>query len=396
MVVFDLDREVHDLEEIDEIHGSLSSQWQEDKLMHSVMEGDKRTIEDGKLIAESINRGLGSLTPDLMLKNLVTNYGSAKQLYGERLLRLVTGYEPSSLERNVRVPEFQKELRAALTKNIERLKDEEFLDKEGNVADRGLSLAALVMYTEELDNLMPHGIVGQRQRKERGPYGEHDELRPWRKGDKYRDLALRQTIRVALKHGRSAVVGEDLRAAPRTASGSVSVVLGLDASGSMRGNKIEMAKKAGIALAFRAVERKDNVGLIVFGKDVRESVAPMQHFGELLRRIAGVRAAAQTNFVGMIRKAIELFHGTRGTKHLVLLTDALPTVGEAPEKDTLQAVSEAMASGITLSIIGIQLTDEGKVLAEKMVRIGDGRLYVARQLGELDQLVLEDYEALRE
>ena len=37
------------------------------------------------------------------------------------------------------------------------------------------------------------------------------------------------------------------------------IIYGLDASGSMKGNKLKAAKKAGIALAFKAIEEKNTV-----------------------------------------------------------------------------------------------------------------------------------------
>ena len=63
-------------------------------------------------------------------------------------------------------------------------------------------------------------------------------------------------------------------------------------------------------------------------------------------------------------------------------------------KRSLEAVSQARSQGVTISIIGIQLDKEGQDLAEQMARLGDGRLYLARQLNEVDKLILEDYAAL--
>ncbi len=391
--VFDLDAQGHDLEPIEEVEGSLSTQLQEDKLMHSVLEGDKKTIEDGKIIQDAINRGLGAFTPDLMFSNLVQNYRMAKQLYGERILKLATGYDPNYLERNLRIPEFRKELRAAIGRNIEHLKDEGYLEEDATVSDKGLALASLVMYTEELDRIEPKGAQGERVHKQHAAYGEHGDVRPWRSGDKFKDLSLRASIHTALKRGHKNVTLPDLRSAPRIAKGSIALIYGLDASGSMRGDKLEVAKKAGIALAYKAVQKKDNVGLIVFGGEVRDVIEPTQDFRRLLLRIAQVRASRETDFVGMIERAIELFPRNVTTRHLVMLTDALPTVGKEPTERTLQAVSAARSAGITVSIIGVQLDAEGKDLALEMVRLGDGRLYLARKLDEIDQLILEDYAA---
>ena len=394
MVVFDLDTQIKDLEPIEEIEGSLSTQLQEDKLMHSVLEGDKKTVEDGKLIQDAVNRGLGAFTPDLMFKNLVQNFTLAKQLYGERLLRLATGYDPNYLEKNLRIPEFRKELRAALGRNIEHLKDEGYLNKDETVSDKGMALATLVMYTEELERIEPKGMQGERVHKERALYGEPGEVREWHSGDRFRDFSLRSTLHTAMRRGHVEIEARDIRARPSISRGSISIIYGLDASGSMRGDKLETAKKAGVALAYKAVQKKDRVGLIVFGGEVRDAVEPTMDFRQLLRTIAQVRASRETDFVGTIERAVAMFPRNIATRHLVLITDALPTVGKEPTERTLEAVSVARSAGITISLIGIQLDKEGKSLAEEMARLGEGRLYLARQLGEIDHLILEDYAAM--
>jgi Mg-chelatase subunit ChlD len=96
----------------------------------------------------------------------------------------------------------------------------------------------------------------------------------------------------------------------------------------------------------------------------------------------------------MIRKAAGIFPENNETKHLIILTDALPTVGREPEKETLQAVSTAKANGITISLIGIQLDSAGTELARKMAEIGQGRFVIAKDLEHIDRLVLQDYDEL--
>ena len=82
------------------------------------------------------------------------------------------------------------------------------------------------------------------------------------------------------------------------------------------------------------------------------------------------------------------------TKHLVLITDAAPTVGSDPSKNTLNLVERAAAIGITISVIGIDLNKESTELAKRIVEIGRGRLYVVKDLENLDRVVLQDYYSL--
>ena len=60
--------ELKDTSHAEELSGKLSFQQLEDKLMHSVLENDKKIIDSGKLISDAINQGISSFTPDLMFE----------------------------------------------------------------------------------------------------------------------------------------------------------------------------------------------------------------------------------------------------------------------------------------------------------------------------------------
>lgn len=391
-VAFDVEETtVKKLSKIEEAGGKLASQFDEDKLMKSVLSNDKKTIDDGKLIAESINHGISAFTPDLAFENITKNFTIAKQLYGEKLIRLLAGYNPNYIAKNLGIPEFQKELRGSIARKIEELKENKALDSEGRITDKGVELASLILYTEELDHILPKGILGTKFHKKAAHYGDKEDARDYRKGDRYRDFAVKRTVKKAIRRGHATIEERDIQTFVRQSKGSVCIIYGMDASGSMKGKKIEAAKKAGIALAYKAISEKDKVGLIVFGSEVKDFIPPTTDFPFLLREITKVRASRQTDFTQMIQKAIGMFPRERVTKHLMLLTDALPTVGEKPEEDTLKAVSEARSSGITVSIVGINLDRQGTQFAEKIAQLGEGRLYIVKSLENVDRIMLEDY-----
>ena len=162
----------------------------------------------------------------------------------------------------------------------------------------------------------------------------------------------------------------------------------------MKGKKIDACKRAGIALAYKAIHEKDKVGLIVFGSEIKTTIKPTNDFTFLLRNIAAARASRQTDFKATLKKAIELFPNDDAIKHLILITDAMPTIGEEPEKDTIKEASMARNKGITISLIGINLDEKGKKLAEKIVELGNGKLYVIKDVEDVDKIVLEDYYSL--
>ena len=383
--------QVKELSKAEELTGKLSFQQLEDKLMHSVLENDKKVIDSGKLISDAINQGMSSFSPDLMFEQLVKSYTMAKQIYGESIIRLVSGYEPDYVKKNIGIPEFQKELKEKIQQKISELKEDEFLNKDNSLSEKGIELASLVLYFEELDKIVPKGIIGEKISKKSFIYGEKENSRLYKKGDRYRDIALKKSVKLAIRRGHANFDNKDLQVHEKQSKGQTYIVYALDASGSMKGKKIEACKKAGIALAYKAINEKDKVGLIVFGDKVKEVVEPTLDFTRLLKEITKIRASKETDIVATLQKAIELFPSEKITKHLILLTDALPTKGDEPEKSTLEEVSNAKSKGITISLIGINLDSKGKKLAERIVELGEGRLYVVRNLENVDKIVLEDY-----
>jgi Mg-chelatase subunit ChlD len=379
-------------EEITELTGKLGLTEIGRGLMHSVIE-QKEKSDDGKLIQEAVNQGFGGFVPDAIYENLVQNYKNAERLYGKTFLNLVTGHDSDYLGRNVKIPEFQRELKKRIAEKINQLHEDGLV--ENNIfTEKGMQLAALVTYIEELESVTARGIFGEEITKQKAAYGSKGDTHTFHKGDRYRDIALRKSIKKASRRQHKELHMKDLDAHERESHGSISIIYGIDASGSMKGQKIDIAKKAGIALAFKAIERKDNVGTIVFSKDVKTSVAPTKDFGLLLRTISSIRAARETDITKLLEKATELFPRTDTTKHLIILSDALPTVGEKPEQDTIEAASIAFSHGITISVVGINLDEKGEKLAQKIAEVGNGRFYLVKNIAELDRIVLEDYYAV--
>jgi len=386
------DTSINEIEEIEELDGKLGSQNEEDKLMKSVLNNDKKAIEDGKLIRESLNKGIGSFTPELIFEKLVNNYTIAKELYGKTIIKSITSYDPSYVEKNRKFPEFQKELKKKIEDNIEQLKEAEILNKDNSVSETGIKLASITIFNEELDNLQAKGILGEKIHKKDFIYGDKEDVKNYKKGDRYRDIALKHSIKLAIRINKKQLSKNELKTFERQSRGQIYVIYALDASGSMKGVKVDACKKAGIALAYKAIDKKDKTGLIIFGSEVKEEVAPCLDFPLLLDKITRIKyAREETDLTKAIMKSIELFPNRSITKHLLLITDAMPTKGDDPEKETIEAVSLARNNNITISLVGIELNKKAKDLAKKITEIGNGKFYIVKDIENVDKIVLEDY-----
>lgn len=380
-----------DMKGLEESEGKLDSQTDEDKLMKSVLENDKSDIEDGQVLTDSINQGLGNFTPDMMFDQLVKDYKQAEKIMGESLIRALSGYDPSFIEKNINIPEFKRELDKKLKEKFDSMRKKKLIDKDGMILEKGYTLSSLVMYAQELDDLNKGGFIGERPNKKEDIHGEKNTIKDYKTHNRYKDIDIKKTVKNAVRRGHDRIIKEDLKVFTRHHKASTQIVYAIDASGSMKGDKIGVSKKAGIALAYKAIERKDKVGIIVFGEDVKERLAPTLDFMQILKTLSRVKAYSETDLARSISESTKLFLDNKNSKHLMLITDAMPTVGLDPEKEVLAEVAIAKSMDITVSIVGINLDNKGESLAKKICDIGEGQFHIVRDLKNMDKIILEDY-----
>lgn len=345
-------------EDIQEAEGSLKQAEDKNKLMKSVMEAkDETDIDMGKVLSESLGRGMGSFTPDLFFEHLVQNFNNAERMYGESLIREVTGYSPDYIRKNVKIPEFKRELDKKIKQVGKELQQNKIVDKSGEFSNESVELASLLLLTEELDKL-ESSDVGPRS-NEKGNYGVKGDIRSF-KNDRYKNLAVKQTIKTALRRGHKEIIPEDFRASDLNKHNRLNVIYALDTSGSMMGDKLDIAKRAGIALSWKSIKEKNEVGLIVFNSEVKDFVPPCKEIKKLLNILARTNASSETDLAKAIDKGIELLKKKKGKKHLLLVTDGMPTKGKLPITNSLEAASRASNEKVTISIVGIALEEKGK------------------------------------
>lgn len=384
--------EIDEFSEADELDGSPGSDSEKQGLMHTVLEDQQDEVDLGNMVMHAYENGGSMFTPEMLMDKIVQDYRSAEQIIGPALIRRLTGFDPKYVEKNLNIPEFRRELGERIKQNTKELEEQGILEN-GSFTDEALELATVVMAIQELDHLTAEGVIGERVHKKRQVSGSREETKPFI-DETYRSLNIKQSVKTAIRRGHKKLSVDDLKSYERDGRGRQEILYAIDASGSMKGQKISQAKRAGIALAYKAIQKGDLVGLLAFGKDVLREIPPCKNFSDLLRVITRLKSGSETDIASCIRHSISLFKGKDRTKHLFLLTDALPTVGVNPGEEVMAAVSEAKAAGVTVSVIGIALDDIGEKLAQQIVDVSDGRLAVVKDLENLDVIVLEEYEAL--
>ncbi len=355
---------------------------------------DHERINDAKLINDAINHGF-AFNPEKMFKDIVQGYRPAEDIEGESFLVRLTGYSRKYIKKNINLPEFRRELKDIIDNKMEDLKDKKLLDPQNGLTEKAVDLASMVLYTEELEKLRLKGI-GEHEKKKDATYGELHDTKKYSKGDAYHRLDVRATVRSAARRKHKKVSADDLHTGVAQSRGKIEIIYAIDCSGSMKGTKLENAKKAGVALAFRALDRKDKVGLLLFRKGADARIRPGKEFDAILRMLASESARGETGIAEAIDEAAALFSNSRNTRHIVLISDAMPNAGTDPEEETIESAGRASAAGITISVVGISLKSRGRTLAKEISEIGRGRLYHAVKPVDLDLIVLEDYESLKE
>lgn len=377
----------------EEADGNLKRDFREQKLMHTVLQADKDGIDHGKTVREAANHNVGAFSPDLAFSKIVNNYREAERLMGDTLIRELTGYDSDYIERNKNIPEFQRELRDQIKQNVDELKDANVVDDDYQVSAEGERVAAFDLIVEELNELAGSGWLGDKNSDQTFHTGDVKGYTRYSRSQPYKDISTRRTIKLAARRGRDSIRPADLRLRRRRSEGGADIIFCVDVSGSMTGDKLSAAKKAAIALTQRAAHDGDDVGVVFFANAVR-TVAPL---GSDLERVAqelvGVKPGGETDLGKGIEKALEMLGSSEGDQHVFLLTDALQTKGEHPEREVFPAIEEAVGRSVSITVLGLDLDENGRRLAESIVDKSHGSMYFVDHAENTDRLVIDAYES---
>jgi Ca-activated chloride channel family protein len=167
---------------------------------------------------------------------------------------------------------------------------------------------------------------------------------------------------------------------------SLAMILVIDKSGSMGGEKIELAKEAAKS-AIELLGPNDKVGVIAFEGDVFwvSEVHPCNDKGFVLDRVSTIEAGGGTNMYPAMEEAYEALTKTVAKlKHVIILTDGISAPGD------FEGITQQMAQArMTVSTVGI---GEGydQQLLEEIARIGNGRSYFTDDPSSVPQIFAKE------
>ena len=67
------------------------------------MEAEQETINEGKFANEAMNNGISSFMPDMIFEKMVSDFKTAKNIFGEIILKQATGFSSEYLDRNIKI-----------------------------------------------------------------------------------------------------------------------------------------------------------------------------------------------------------------------------------------------------------------------------------------------------
>ncbi len=233
------------------------------------------------------------------------------------------------------------------------------------------------------------------------------DIRKYHRGDSYKDINVRRTLRSLIKKGKGAdqVLKEDLRVDNVSSKKHCVVVLAIDHSWSMaRCRKLQYAKDSAAGLVFAVKKNRDQIALISFSDEASVLSRPTNKYESLIRHITRLRPEKETNIADVFLKAFTLFSGSGKNllRHLILLTDGIPTTsGQEFTRNELEnrisyEVRKMRKMGITVSVICIRddLEETDTSLAKRIAYMGGGVFSLVNTQNLLNQ-VLREYSNVK-
>ncbi|MGD8736576.1 MAG: VIT domain-containing protein [Anaerolineae bacterium] len=169
------------------------------------------------------------------------------------------------------------------------------------------------------------------------------------------------------------------------------VILVLDISGSMRGEKIEQAKEA-LAFVLDNLHEEDRFNIIAFSTSTRSyarDLVPADERGEARDFVSRLEANGSTDINRALLEALAMVDSERPAI-LIFLTDGLPTVGEIDPDQIIENVGDTAPDNARIFPFGVGY-DVNTFLLDKIAQNHRGISGYVRPEEEIDEKVSAFY-----
>jgi Ca-activated chloride channel homolog len=169
------------------------------------------------------------------------------------------------------------------------------------------------------------------------------------------------------------------------------VVIVLDTSGSMEGEKIEQAKEA-VTYVLEHLKPEDRFSLVEFSTGVRffeGELQPASEAAEAVEWVERLQATGGTDINRALLDGLAMVEDERPT-YLLFMTDGLPTEGEVEVNRILENVADAAPDNVRLFAFGVG-DDVDTVLLDTLVTDHHGASSYVRPGERLDETVSTFY-----
>lgn len=167
---------------------------------------------------------------------------------------------------------------------------------------------------------------------------------------------------------------------------SLAMVLVIDKSGSMGGQKMELAKDAAKG-AVELLGGNDKIGVIAFEGETYWvcDVQSAGNKGYVMDRISSIEAGGGTVMAPAMEAALEALQATTAKlKHVIILTDGISSPGD------FEGIAQSMTQArITVTTVGVG-EDADKKLLEDIAKIGNGRFYYTDDPSSVPQIFAKE------
>ncbi len=167
---------------------------------------------------------------------------------------------------------------------------------------------------------------------------------------------------------------------------SLAMVLVIDKSGSMGGQKIELAKDAAKGTA-ELLSPADQLGVVAFDGDAYwiSELHSASDKAYIVDRISTIEASGGTAIhPGLVQAYDALSSATAKLKHVILLTDGISSPG-----DFEGITRDMVAARITLSSVAVGAESDTRLL-EELAQIGGGRYYFVDDPANVPQIFAKE------